>query len=164
MADLLSKLSPILLSLLRIVAGFLFAQHGLAKLFGWFGGQVVPTFSLLWFAGVLETIGGPLIMVGLLTRPVAFVLAGEMLVAYWIGHHSRGGWAIRNGGVVPLLFGFIFLHLSAAGGGRIAIDSLRAAKSSMNKWLDKLSHATLLILRLGAAFLFFEFGASKLLG
>jgi len=160
----MKRLSPLALSLLRIIAGLLFVQHGWAKLFGWFGMQPVPAFSLLWFAGVLETVAGPLILFGLFTRPVALVLAGEMLAAYLIGHRPLGGWPIRNGGVVPLLFGLIFLHLVFAGGGSIALDSLRRAKSSVDSWFEKLSPVSLPILRTGAAILFFEYGTSKLLG
>ena len=164
MAVLLNKLSPLLLALLRIVAGFLFWQHGAQKLFGWFGGEIVSALSLLWFAGLLETIGGPLIAVGLLTRPVAFLLAGEMLVAYLIAHLPQGFWPLRNGGVVPLLFAFIFLHLAAAGSGAIALESLFSSKLSGNRWFAKFAPATLAILRLGSAFLFWQYGASKFLG
>jgi len=156
----LNKLSPILLGLLRIVAGFLFWQHGLQKLFGWFGGQTVFAFSLLWFAGVLETIGGPLIAIGLLTRPAAFVLAGEMLIAYLIAHSHQGLWPIQNGGVVPLLFGFIFLHLAAAGPGAMALESF-SVKLSWNRWVAKAAPATLAILRVGSAFLYWQYGALK---
>jgi putative oxidoreductase len=163
MNSFLNRLSPMALGILRIVAGFLLVQHGLAKLLGWFGGQVVPTFSLFWFAGLLETIGGPLIILGLLTRPIAFVLAGEMLVAYWLVHRPTGGWPVRNGGMVPLLFSLIFLHLAAAGGGLMALDSARSGKSSIDNWFAKLAPLTLAILRVGAAFLFFQYGAGKTL-
>ena len=164
MIGLLNSLSPYALSLLRIVAGFLFLQHGLQKLFGWFGGQIVPTFSLFWFAGVLEILGGPLVTVGLLTRPVAFVLAGEMMLAYVIAHHPQGPWPVPNGGVVPLLFGLIFLHLASAGGGGLAFDSLRRSKSFLDRWADKFSSVTHAILRIGAALLFWEYGAMKFAG
>jgi putative oxidoreductase len=163
MSKVLSRLSPILLSILRMVAGVLFVQHGFAKLFGWFGGTVVPTYSLLWTAGVLESIAGPLIILGLFTRPVAFVLSGEMLVAYWLGHHSMGGWPVRNGGVVPLLFCLIFFHLATVGGGALALDSLRS-KSSVEDWINKLAPLTLGVARIGAAFLFWQFGTGKILG
>lgn len=160
-----NRFAPHALSLLRIVAGFLFVQHGLAKLFGWFGGQAVPTYSLFWYAGVIETAGGPLIIAGLLTRPLALVLAGEMLAAYLIAHRPLGGWPFRNGGAVPLLFSLIFLHLASAGGGKLALDSLRSAKASRSgRRLEKFTQITLMVLRVGAAFLFFQYGSSKLLG
>ena len=139
----------------------LFMQHGVQKLVGWFGGQTVSAFSLLWFAGLLETIGGPLIAIGLLTRPVAFLLAGEMLVAYLIAHLPQGSWPINNGGIVPLLFGFIFLHLAAAGPGAMALESLSSRKASWNRWAGKFAPATLAILRVGSAFLFWQYGALK---
>jgi putative oxidoreductase len=157
----LSKLSPVLLCLLRVVAGFLFWQHGVQKLLGWFGGQTVSTFSLFWFAGILETIGGPLIAIGLLTRPVAFLLAGEMFVAYLIAHLPQGFWPIRNGGVVPLLFGFTFLHLAAAGPGAMALES-SSSKLPWNRWMSKFAPATLAIMRVGSAFLYWQYGAVKL--
>ena len=164
MVNMLNRLSPIALSLLRIVAGFLFVQHGLAKLFGWFGSQVVPTFSLFWFAGLLEIIAGPLILIGWFTQPVALVLAGEMLAAYLIAHQPAGAWPIRNGGVVALLFGFVFLHLASTGGGSISLDSLRGRSTFLENWLRSLSPATLATLRIGAAFLFFQYGARKIFG
>ncbi|HWP83893.1 MAG TPA: DoxX family protein, partial [Terriglobia bacterium] len=115
MRRLLQRAAPYALSLLRIVAGLLFLQHGFQKLFGWFGGEAVPAFSLFWLAGVLEVAGSPFLMLGFLTRPVALVLAIEMLGAYFIAHHPAGPWPIRNGGVVALLFALSFLHLAAAG-------------------------------------------------
>ena len=163
MNRLLTRLSPVTLAILRIITGFLFLQHGLGKLFGWFGGTPVPTYSLFWTAGVIESIGGPLIIVGLFTRPVAFVLSGEMLVAFWIGHHPQGGWPVRNGGVVPLLYCLIFFHLAAAGAGAVALDTLRS-KSSLETWISRLAPFTLAVTRIGAAFLFWQYGTGKLLG
>lgn len=164
MVTLLNKLSPMALGVLRIVAGFLFWQHGAQKLLGWFGGEPVSAFSMLWFAGWVETIGGALIAFGLLTRPVAIVLAGEMLAAHVIAPLLQGLWPLRNGGVPALLFGFIFLHLAAAGPGAMALDSLPSGKVSRSRWTGKFAPATLLILRLGAAVIFWQFGASKFLG
>jgi putative oxidoreductase len=162
--NFLNRLAPYALGVLRIVAGFLFMQHGLQKLFGWLGGRVVEPFSQLWFAGVLEVIGGPLIMLGLLTRPVAFVLAGEMVAAYLIGHAPRGPWPVRNGGVPALLFALIFLHLAAAGAGKLAVDSLRRSASSIERWAAKFSSSTLAVLRIGSGFLFWQYGAMKFAG
>ncbi|HEV2915129.1 MAG TPA: DoxX family protein [Pyrinomonadaceae bacterium] len=131
MADLnavYSSWSPRLLSILRIVTGFLIMQHGSPKLFGVpAGAQPAPTqtaFSLLWFAGVLEVFGGLLILLGLFTRPVAFILAGEMAVAYFMAHATNGFWPLLNRGELAALYCFVFLYLSAAGGGPWSIDNL----------------------------------------
>src|SRR3989337_641327 len=108
---------------LRVMTGLLFMQHGVQKLFGllldpsrpWTGPP--PMFSQFWFAGVLECFGGALIVLGLFTRPVAFLLAGEMAVAYFQAHFPRSFWPILNGGEAAGLFCFIFLHLVAVGAG-----------------------------------------------
>ncbi|MGH7444151.1 MAG: DoxX family protein [Longimicrobiales bacterium] len=114
------------LGLLRIVAGFVFWQHGAQKLFGWFGGQPVEAMvSLMGLAGVLEFVGGLLIIIGLFTRPVAFILAGEMAVAYFTAHLPRGFWTVNNNGEPAVLLCFIFLLLVAAGAGAFSVDSLR---------------------------------------
>ncbi len=117
-------------ALLRVITGALFMQHGVQKLFGllvdparpWNGPP--PAFSLMWFAGVLEAFGGALIVLGLLTRPVAFLLSGEMAVAYFMAHAPRGFWPARNGGENVVLFCFVFLHLFAAGAGPFSVDAL----------------------------------------
>lgn len=162
--ELLNRFSPITLSLLRIVAGILFAQHGLQKLFGWFGSVPVAIFSPFWFAGMLETLLAPFLILGLFTRLVALLLTGEMLAVYFIAHQPLGFWPIRNGGVVPLLFALIFLHLTVAGGGSLALDSLGRRNAFLEDWLVKFQPVTLTIARVGAAFLFFEFGARKIFG
>ncbi len=117
------------LNALRIVAGLLFWQHGAQKLFGWLGGNQVDTVaSLIGVAGVLESFGGIIILLGLFTRPVAFVLAGEMAVAYFLGHVSNAEtlmeriFPIMNGGEPAVLFCFIFLLLVAFGGGSFRRD------------------------------------------
>jgi putative oxidoreductase len=119
-------LSGYVLSVLRIVTGLMFTFHGLQK-FGAFGGmhghKVVP-FTLLWFAAVLEVVGGPLLILGLFTRPVAFILCGEMAVAYFTSHAQRGFWPNLNGGEGAVLYCFIFLYLFAAGAGPLSIDRL----------------------------------------
>ena len=100
------SLLPYALSLLRMVAGFTFALHGFQKLFGYFGGMGGGTahfYSLLWLAGSLETAGGILIVLGLWTSPVAFLLCGEMAVAYFKGHYPKGYWPITNGGELAVL-------------------------------------------------------------
>jgi putative oxidoreductase len=118
-----------LLSVLRIVAGLMFMQHGVQKLFGlllapnrpWSGAPDV--FTQFWFAGVLETFGGALIVLGLFTRPVAFLLSGEMAVAYFQAHFPRDVVPIRNGGESVVLFSFLFLYLFAVGGGPHSVDA-----------------------------------------
>jgi putative oxidoreductase len=116
------------LSVLRIVVGFTFSLHGTQKLFGWFGGlgggATAQFPSLIWTAAFLETFGGVLILAGLFTAPVAFILCGEMAVAYFKQHAPRGLWPISNGGELSVLYCFIFLYLATAGGGRWSLDRL----------------------------------------
>ncbi len=115
-------------NLLRIVTGLMFWQHGAQKLFGWLGGTAVEAgwFSFpLGIAGILEFFGGALIMLGLFTRPVAFLLSGQMAVAYFMAHFANGFWPIGNGGERAVLFCFIFLFLWAADGGDFSLDGLR---------------------------------------
>jgi len=114
-------------SILRIVAGFLFTLHGLQKLLGLFGGigghgATPHMWSELWVAGVLESFGGLLVIAGLFTRPVAFLLCGEMAVAYFRNHFPHGFWPIRNGGELAVLYCFIYLYLCTAGPGPISLD------------------------------------------
>ena len=117
---------PFALSLLRIVAGFTFSLHGYQELFGLFGGMghgaAARLFSLLGAAGAIETFGGALIFLGLFTRPVAFVLCGEMAVAYFKQHAPHGLWPISNGGELAVLYCFIFLLLMSAGAGPWSLD------------------------------------------
>jgi putative oxidoreductase len=121
-------------SILRIITGLLFSLHGLQKVTGMFGGMggngTSAAFgSLLWVAGVLESVGGLAILLGLFTRPVAFVLCGEMAVAYFRSHAPRGVWPIVNGGELAVLYCFIYLYLFAAGPGPLSVDRLvRRAK------------------------------------
>jgi putative oxidoreductase len=123
-----------LLSVLRIITGFLFIQHGVQKLFGLLGarpGGPPPLLSLSGIAGVLEFFGGLLIIFGLFTRPVAFILSGQMAVAYFMAHAPRGFWPAQNGGELAAFYCFVFLYLSAAGGGPWSLDSLwRRGKAS----------------------------------
>jgi putative oxidoreductase len=112
-------------ALLRIGAGLLFLQHALQKLFGLLGGTPVPLSSMLGAAGVIELVGATLLVLGLWTRPVALVLAGEMVAAFLIAHLPRGGWPIQNGGELPLLYALIFLFLAAAGAGPASVDAAR---------------------------------------
>jgi putative oxidoreductase len=116
-----------LLSVLRIVAAFLFMAHGTQKLLAWPVNQPrnpVEIMSLSGAAGVLELVGGGMLLLGLFTRPVAFVLAGEMAVAYFLRHSPRGFWPILNGGELAALYCFLFLYIAAAGGGPWGLDAL----------------------------------------
>jgi putative oxidoreductase len=111
------------LNLVRVVTGLLFWQHGAQKLFGWLGGRQVESLaSLSGIAGVLEFFGGLLIIAGLFTRPVAFVLAGEMAVAYFLRHAPDGFWPIANRGELSALYSFLFLFFAAHGGGAFSVD------------------------------------------
>jgi putative oxidoreductase len=124
-----AKFEPYALSLLRIVSGFLFAFHGAQKLLGWFGGNVAATLSLAWFAGILELFGGLLLVLGLFTRPVAFLLSGQMAYAYFTVHGSRGLWPIVNRGELAALYSFIFLYLFTAGAGPWSLDRIWRRKT-----------------------------------
>ena len=121
----MASFEPHLRSLLRIAVGFAFSLHGFQKLFGMFGGKThAQFFSLIWSAGFLETVGGVLIVLGLFTRCVSFVLAGEMAVAYFRAHAPRGFWPILNGGELAMVYCFVFLWLSSAGAGPWSLDSI----------------------------------------
>lgn len=121
----LSAWSPRLLSVLRIVSAFLFLVHGSQKLFGF-----PPAFQARWSglppliltAGVLELFGGLLLLIGLFTRPAAFVLSGLMAVAYFMSHAPQGFWPLLNKGELAALYSFLFLYLAAAGGGPWSAD------------------------------------------
>ncbi|KAB8064022.1 MULTISPECIES: DoxX family protein [Janthinobacterium] len=120
--------SPRLLGLLRIILGFLYIQHGTAKLFGaphvaMFDG--LQLFSLMGAAGVLELVGGALLLVGLFTRPVAFILSGQMAVAYFMMHAPAAFLPILNGGEMAVMYCFAFLYFAAAGAGAYSLDGLR---------------------------------------
>lgn len=116
----------ITLSLLRMVAAFILICPGGMKLFHWFGGMPpgVVLSPLLRTAGWIEVLGGTLLLLGLFTRPVAFVVSGEMAFAFFIGHFPHGFWPILNHGEPAVLLCFICLYLSAVGGGPIALDQL----------------------------------------
>ncbi len=131
----MSRAAQITHVLLRIVAGFLFMQHGGQKLLGWYGGMGGPGGAgglppQMMVAGVLELVGGTLVMVGLLTRPVAFLLAGEMAVAYFQAHFPHGVMPLANHGEAAVLFCFIFLFLAGNGSGGFSLDSVFARARS----------------------------------
>ena len=124
----LATWNPRLLGLLRIIVGFLYIQHGTAKLFGaphvaMFDG--LQLFSLMGAAGVLELAGGALLLLGLFTRPVAFILSGQMAAAYFMAHAPAGFLPILNGGEMAVMYCFTFLYFAAAGAGAYSLDGLR---------------------------------------
>ena len=130
----LAPWTPQALALLRIVTGYLFLQHGSAKLLGFphvASFDHVSILSLIGIAGVLELVGGALVLVGLFVRPAAFVLSGEMAVAYFMAHASKGTPLIPmlNQGEGAVLYCFIFLFLAAAGAGPWSVDSARRGRS-----------------------------------
>jgi len=121
---------PQFLSILRIVAGLLFVPLGTMKLFAWPMGMppdggTAPLLTQVGIGGLLEVVGGALILIGLFTRPVAFILSGEMAVAYFQFHAPMGFWPMVNQGQPAILFCFIFLYLSAAGAGPWSVDAWR---------------------------------------
>jgi len=119
--------SPRLLSVLRIIAGFLMAPHGAQKLFGFLakpGAPGGPLDGTMLVAGWLEFAGGLLLLLGLFTRPVAFLLSGLMAAAYFMAHAPRGFWPLQNGGELAVLYCFLFLYFAFAGGGAWSLDRL----------------------------------------
>ena len=126
----MSNWSSQLLSVLRIMSGLLFLEHGASKLLG-FPPSPMPShgpfqlFSMMGFSGVLELVGGTLLAIGLFTRITAFILSGEMAFAYFIAHASHDFFPMVNKGELAVLYCFVFLYLAAAGGGPWSLDRLR---------------------------------------
>ena len=126
-AELETVWAPRVLSILRIVAALIFMEHGTQKLLG-FPPSDRPSpelFSLIGLAGLLELVGGALLVLGLFTRPVAFILSGEMAFAYWMAHAPQSFFPVLNGGDAAILYCFVFLYIAAAGGGAWSLDHLR---------------------------------------
>lgn len=122
-----STWTPRLLSLMRIILGFTFAAHGSQKLLAYpdTGGKpAFPLLSFFGFAGTLELVGGLMLLFGLFTRPVAFILSGMMAVAYFTAHAPGGFWPVVNHGELAVVYCFVFLYLSAAGGGPLSLDKV----------------------------------------
>lgn len=130
----LTPFSGPLLSILRIMSALLFMAHGTSKLLGWPPTEMFATppepMSLMWVAGVLELVGGAMLALGLFTRPVAFVLSGQMAAAYFIGHASQAFWPVQNQGDAAILFCFVFLYFAAAGGGPWSVDAVMGKKAA----------------------------------
>jgi putative oxidoreductase len=128
----LASLSPWFLSLLRVVAALLLISHGTMKLLGFPASDFQPPlFSLFGLAGVIEIAGGLLLVLGLFTRPAAFILSGETAAAYFIAHAPQSFFPLQNGGESAVLFSFVFLYLVFAGPGAVALDNLRSSGTRM---------------------------------
>jgi putative oxidoreductase len=121
----MSNFEDYIVFLTRVVVAFLFGCHGAMKLFGAFGGHPMLHNPVMLIGGILEFGGGILIALGLFTRPVAFLLSGEMAVAYFKAHFPGGFWPILNHGELAVLYCFIFLYLSVRGAGAVSLDGLR---------------------------------------
>jgi putative oxidoreductase len=125
MERFLSPLAPSAYALLRAISGLLFVCHGAQKLLGWFGGLpegvTVEPFGLVWWAGVIEVVGGLLIGIGLFSGWAAFVCSGQMAVAYFMAHQPRGLLPIVNGGELAVLYCFVFLLIATRGDGTLAL-------------------------------------------
>jgi putative oxidoreductase len=131
--DIQALWAPRVLSILRIVAALIFMEHGTQKLLG-FPPSDSPgpaLFSLGGLAGVLELVGGALLVLGLFTRPVAFILSGEMAFAYWMAHAPDSFFPVLNGGDAAILYCFVFLYLAAAGGGAWSLDNAMRSKARL---------------------------------
>jgi putative oxidoreductase len=124
-ASMLDRLTPYVRSILRIMVGLLFLEHGMSRLFGFPSPMPTPApMTMYWFAGCIEFLGGILVTLGLFTRPAAFIMSGEMAFAYFISHAPRGFFPILNNGDGAVLYCFIFLYLAFAGGGPLSLDAL----------------------------------------
>ena len=123
------RYAPQVYAVFRIVVGFLFMFHGAQKILGLFGGMggngaTAAMLTLPWFAGMIELVGGILVMIGLFTRVAAFIASGEMAVAYFMVHQPQGGWPIQNGGEGAALFCFAFLYIATRGAGLLSVDTV----------------------------------------
>ena len=122
----LQAYAPTVLGILRIVTALLFMEHGTAKLLNFPASEMhPPIFSIFGLAGAIEIVGGILVLVGFWTRPVAFLLSGQMAIAYWMVHAPQNFFPVNNGGDAAVLFCFVFLYLVFAGPGAFAMDNKR---------------------------------------
>jgi putative oxidoreductase len=122
-----TRSAPLALAALRIVSGALFLDHGLVKIFGFPAGAqpgAQPLFSLFGIGGAIELLTGLLLIIGLFTRPAAFIASGQMAIAYWMFHAPVSFYPAVNGGDAAILFSFVFLYFVAVGAGAFSVDSL----------------------------------------
>ena len=124
----LSKFSPQIYALLRIVTGAMFAMHGSEKLFGWPAGQVMTGVPLMLVAAIIEFVGGRMIMLGLGTRLAAFICSGEMASAYFMSHAPKSIWPIENHGELAVVYCFLFLYMASHGSGTWSVRSAMGRK------------------------------------
>ena len=125
LAAAFARCQPYVLSILRIMAGLLFLEHGTAKVFGFPPHGHMPVFpEIEWFAGRIELIGGGLVALGFCTRAAAFIMSGEMAIGYFLDHAPRSFFPLLNGGEPAILFCFVFLYFVFAGGGPLSFDAL----------------------------------------
>lgn len=121
MSRILGRYSDAIYALLRFVAGFMFTFHGAQKILGLLGGEKVPVGTLFWFGGMIELVGGILIMIGLLASWAAFLASGTMAVAYFMVHQPQGTWPVQNQGELAALYAFVFLYIAARGSGPFSV-------------------------------------------
>ena len=164
---LLVSSGPRLLSLLRIVVAFLFMAHGTQKIFGYpvardFAG--VELFSWLGLAGIVETFGGLAVLVGIFTRPAAFILSCEMAVVYLTSHASASFWPALNGGDFWFFYCFVFLYVAVAGGGPWSLDAAWRGHAQPSGYLASWEPQLLSVLRIAALFLFIPHGTEDMIG
>ena len=135
--ETLDRYTPYALAVLRIVTALIFIEHGTQKLFGWPAppqSGLPPAFSLIWIGAILEAGGGFLLLIGLFTRPVAFVLSGEMAAAYWLFHAPRSFYPVLNGGDAAILYCFVFLLFVFTGPGAWSVDGARTRGGYRHAW------------------------------
>jgi putative oxidoreductase len=140
--DRIHRYAPYVRSVVRIIIALLFFEHGLSKLFGFPSPRMPDPFTLNWFAGTIEFVGGALLAAGLFTRPVAFILSGEMAFGYFLSHAPRGFFPQLNGGDAAILFCFMFLYFVFAGAGPWSLDAWLKARRGSGAQAKRLERQT----------------------